>query len=220
MQQLINRMRKKRKFQNRRFKNPQFNTRSGGQFTKGPSGPVLGRRQFAELGFINVADVDNVAVAAGTIIPLNLLAQGDSQASRHGNWIMLKRMTGYITVSHATSDAQHVRFVIFSDEDSRGAAPAVTDVLEDAEVTSPFARATRERFTIWKDKIYSTDANGPGVVSEKFFINFQNMICRYASSGGLQANLFGNAVYALWITDVAANGPVVSLGTQARFTDR
>lgn len=158
--------------------------------------------------------------SAGTVSKLSAIAQGDGSGNRDGDKIRCKswflRMYGEHNSSGA--DAQLLRIVILRDNMQRGSAPAVTDVLETANVLSPINKDADGRFTILKDCMLTVTAD-KGMAYRKYYKEIESH-CNYIGTGSTDADQGVGALYILHLSNEASiNYPDLVFNWRLRYLD-
>jgi hypothetical protein len=113
--------------------------------------------RFERKQFTSALSADTALTTTGLVVYLNPIAQGDDITSRNGDVIQTKHLRlqfGAFDITGTQSNS--VRLIVFSDGMANG-APAVTDVLETANFTSPIAALAmqRNRFHLYHDSVFS-----------------------------------------------------------------
>lgn len=173
----------------------------------------------------------------------NFISQGTTNITRIGNVIAptsyqirfrLNAGTGKITTD------SHVRMIIFWDTQVNNAGPdffGVDGLLDDSVITnntfSPRNYNTVDRYKILKDKIWTlrpmlatTTTPADGVVAavsavtiSRTYIIKTTKRMRFTGNAGTVADISNNALYVLWITDLAALQPQVQGSVRMYFKD-
>jgi len=193
-----------------------------------------------------VADLDNATYQANTTGSITLLAcpiLGSDMTNRIGRKINLKSVyiRGFVASEASINNSslvvpsQQARFILFIDDQPNGAAPAVTDLLKQANVTSQLNLNNRDRFKILKDKTFVFDPYVYNSAATTSVISANNMVKNFkcykrlnvetvfnAMNGGTVADITSGALYMLWIGSVVASGGDVnaSLTTRVRYLDQ
>jgi hypothetical protein len=157
--------------------------------------------------------------AAGVVVPLSLLAQGADYNNRDG--ISVRAVAAEVRISvemNAAAAFDEYRVIVFVDNEFHGAAPAVTDILEAADVRSPFNHLGFERFKILHDQLRTTSSNGPQVFSEvlKFVLGHH---LKYTGAAGAAANCLEGQVCYLLISQQAVNTGFGRLYSRFSYVD-
>lgn len=158
--------------------------------------------------------------SSGTIINLSNIAQGNDYNNRDGNSILLQsHLMRFDMGNNASALQTFIRCIIFSDNDQRGADPAVTDVLESAGTNSPLNHFVNKRFTIYRDFKVNLETNNQ-TACKKLFYRFPTPThCKYQSTAGADASNYEGAMYMLLISDQGTNTPTINWHSRLRFTD-
>lgn len=181
--------------------------------------------------------------AAGDVVTLTGIAQGDTASSRDGNDITVRsiRVNGYVSLRADSAVAlncppQLYRMIVFQDRQQvADTEPAVTDVLLTADLSSNYNYPNvKDRFKILYDKKFKLQvqapcANATAQVAQDinghdkwFFPSMKHL----TYNGTTAADLQKGHVYMILITDAlqalgASNNSVVipALNWQVAFTD-
>ncbi len=158
--------------------------------------------------------------SAGVINYISNVAQGDTNATRDGNQIMVNDfLTRFTTSMHATATVTFVRFIIFKDIQSNGVLPTVAELLRGASVTSALNIVNGRRFTVLYDKLYSMDDIKSHSSQAKVFRNLGSLKIRYLDSTANQAGAGTNALYVCAVSSEATNTPTIAFDFRLRFRD-
>lgn len=176
-------------------------------------------------GMINVEKHRHVITASGTtvntsggITSLVGIAQGDDQADRTGNSILVKGIALKMAVRiHASATASIVRIIFFIDtQQEEDTSPTVTDVINTANPLAPLSRARIGRFKILKNYILNLSAQKtPQVVINKYIKMHHHV--RYNSS--TSSDIQKGGIYMLIISNEATNTPQYDKQTILQFYD-
>lgn len=91
--------------------------------------------------------------SSGSIFSLGTVDQGNGVNQRIGNKIKLTGLNVRVRVYASTSSAAETfRMIIFKDNQDRGVAPLITDLLENNQVESPLKQSNMGRFRILADR--------------------------------------------------------------------
>lgn len=173
-----------------------------------------------EFKYIDLAST--VAVpSTGTVVHLTPCAQGDNDDERNGNQFKLKsiflRLYGDHNSSGATS--QLVRMILFQDKMGQGVFPAVTDVLQTANILSPLNRSHDGRVRILKDKVLNLTADR-GQAYRKIYMGDIDTIVEYKGASAVENNTGTNQIFLLLVSNEASiNYPNIIYNSRLRFID-
>ncbi len=172
-----------------------------------------------ELKFHDVDLDDAVVASAGTVAPsINLIAQGVTESTRVGRKCTLTSIHWRYRITLPVRDAQATpqsldscRTIMYVDKQCNGAAAAVTDLLESADIHSFRNLSNSQRFMFLLDE--TTDVNyktlasdNAGVVSqgavafEHQFNKRCNLPIEFNSTTGVIAEIRSNNVGVLLIS--------------------
>jgi len=188
---------------------------------------VFTRRGRDELKFVD-GNFVGTATTAGAIQLLNGVTQGTDYNNRIGRKMLMKSIMCRFIVKLGTVDSpgQVIRLLIVYDAQTNAALPAVTDVLQTADVLSPMNLNNRDRFKILSDKWWSTGAfdQTAGALTagefcpamEKFYKKI-NLEVNNSGTANTIGSIATGGVYAIVIGEVATND--FELYSRIRFTD-
>lgn len=170
----------------------------------------------AERKYVDTGDTPTIT-NTGTITLLNAIAQGDDVNNRDGNSILCPyiRHRGVVKIN-SSATATAVRMLIVMDTANQGSTPAVTDVLQSANVTAYINVDNTKRFWILFDQLYHLDINGNRQILVDKTIPIKQHL-RY--SGSSSTNVLQNAIYSIHISDEATNTPTGNMTTRVTWYD-
>lgn len=102
-----------------------------------------------ELKWLDTAQ--NGATAAGTVVPLNLIPQGDDSVSRDGRKVTLESLSVKYSEVNAAFGTAINRFCIVWDVQPSGSLPSVTDIFTSSSTTAYPNLNNRDRFRVLYD---------------------------------------------------------------------
>ncbi len=158
----------------------------------------------AEVKRLQFIDNTNTISNTGTVVNIsNNIVQGDDISTRTGNQVRALRQWLYVRFT-AITDSQSARIIWFKDNTNRGTTPAVTELLQSATITSPYAPASMQqhRFTIFKDFTLNCSLNGELIKSAEYMHNKRHMIYYNGAAAVASANGPG-ATFILIIGNVS-----------------
>lgn len=172
---------------------------------------------------VSILSATNQTTApAGQIWALTqAIIQGDSVFTRDGIQIVLLNTHLRFDVFMPTATiAASVRIIVFTDTQNNGGNPTVLDVLNTAEILSPFSviQQLTRRFTIHADNIRNFTAGGV----QQMVFNIQRNINKrvfYNAAGDTPSANGKNALFMLIITDAGTNFPTYNFSVSNRFHD-
>lgn len=172
-----------------------------------------------ERKFCDTSQIGLLVNISGGVIPLSLIGQGSDYNQRNGNSVKLTSMymRAYFDISTSQPWTQ-IRTLVFRDMEGRGSLPAVTDVLETANVTSPLNHLNGSRFKILFDKFQGFSNQGTNTQHFKIFRKL-NTHLKFQGTTAAQASLDEGAIYVLFISDQATNIPAVTYYSRLRYID-
>lgn len=164
---------------------------------------------------------------AGVIDNLVLVAQGTASTNRVGNQIRLNALTlsGYFSLP-AGSAGDIVRMIVAVDHEAKGAAPAVTDVLQAATVQSPYNLdnvGPRMRFRILADKFLplsqQTATVGVQYRPVQVQVPVRGIVVSYNASTGVIASVLKNNVFVIQVCSNGTAAAATAVQAQIQYTD-
>jgi len=169
-----------------------------------------------------LSSTNNNTSATGTIWALSqAIIQGDSVFTRDGIQIMLLNTHIKLDIFMPTASvAASVRIIVFTDKQNNGGIPTILDVLNTAELLSPYSviQQLTNRFRIHGDYVKNFTAGG--VQQVIFDIRKQINHPVYYNAAGDTASANGkNALFMLIITDVGTGFPTYNFSVSNRFHD-
>lgn len=164
----------------------------------------------------NAEDITN----AGSVDYLNPIAEGDGADDRNGNSIRGKSFMARLRVTYTAGGnaTQWIRLMLFQDLQSSGVVPAVDEVLDTVDVSSPRNLQWTRRFrTIWDRTITLTAEKGGEVVNVYKKIN---SVIRFIDTDATQASSGNGSFYLLSLSEQAgANYPTLDGVIRLRYID-
>lgn len=169
--------------------------------------------------FIDTGVVTDTPINTGQVDYLSGLAQGTTNTTRVG--VSIKVTSLYMRlqcVMNSGATTTMLRLIVVKDKENRGSAPAVTDILQSADVRSFISRDTAMRYKILVDKYVTLYTSYP----QKVFDIYKklNHHIKYTGAGGAVANQLEEGLFFLLISDQAmATQPTVLYNSRIRFVD-
>lgn len=145
--------------------------------------------------------------STGSITHITDIAVGDDAGSRTGNSILLRNMLKRIRFTkHASATTTFIRYMIVQDTQQVGdTTPAITDVLEYADVDSPMKLGSSGRFKVMLNRMVALDTNRLTFHKETFSKLYSHI--RY--NGNASTDIQKNGIYLILISDQLTNTPSV-----------
>jgi hypothetical protein len=169
-------------------------------------------------------DTSNVlGVNAGAIFHLTGIAQGDTDAGRTGNSLLLKNiyLRGICEINSAVTGDSRVLLALVKDtQQISDTTPALTDIFQNSTSTETMLKLNNSgRFKIlWRKTYVLSIASGGRNALEinKYFKVYDHVRFNGSSSSDIQKNGY----YLTVITsEVAANAPTVSITSRIGYHD-
>lgn len=183
------------------------------------------RQDRQEWKSIDVIQTVTPALSAGILTLLNGCSQGDNLNNRDGRQIFIQsiQIKFRAEFNAAAATAQPVRFILFYDKQSNGAAPAVSELLDTATAGAVDALrllTTRKRFKILADRRYYVAQNaGPGGIVDDIYLKKPITVQYNANNTGGITDITTNSLYYLMTSDEPANAPFAGFFSRVRFTE-
>lgn len=166
-------------------------------------------------------------ISGGVLYPLTLSNSGTGPNQRVG--ISTKVLSVSLKYDLLLQNVDSiVRCILFSEDNSQGVAPAVTDLIE---VNPPTGNGTvchyvksnaGERFKIYSDKVITLNTQNFSNRHCSLFKKFKNHHIKYTvTSTGTQVDLLNQHIYLLFISDqpLPANQPLVTFDARLQYVD-
>lgn len=159
---------------------------------------------------------------------LNGLIQGTTNVTRVGDDVRFSSLFLRLACSHNAvgNAAQYIRYVIFRDNQTNGAAPAVANVLENpTDFLSPLNLDYSRRFEILKDGVFCLTDQGSEAKYKKLYIDLKAKNKKHMhktdyglGNAGTVADISTGSYYMLTMAD-GANGPSLGFTSRMRYID-
>ncbi len=163
--------------------------------------------------------IAQTVVAAGSVVSIVGISEGDSQFQRNGLVILLKYVKLKLGgVMHASATDTIIRVILFVDlQQQSDAVPTVTDVLQSSSVNAFYQAGQMGRFRILYDKAIPMSAVGS---SANWHIDLHIPVKLHVKYNGTAAtDLQKNGIFLLLVADEATNVPTVDGETRVGFHD-
>ena len=163
----------------------------------------------------NGANIPNT----GTISTISTIAQGLNYTDRIGDSIKMQRMeVRFRWQIGASATKTFVRAIVFRDLDNYGTAPAVTDLLEAADVLAPVKYLNKDRFSVLYDEVQTLQSVNETASVSVFCTPHEGHI-KYLGTTAANASNGKGSVYICWVGSEATNQPRIDFYTRIYFTD-
>jgi len=161
--------------------------------------------------------VDNTT---GVLNCLNLIAQGDLEANRTGDSVMMKMLhLNYKVQINASASHTAFRMILFLYKQPQGATPTIQFPLEAASHVSCYNNDNTGLYTILYDKTINLSIAGVQEkslsVTRKFYQLHETFDGTTAAVGDIQTN----ALWMLMVSDEATNTPTCLWRSELLFID-
>lgn len=177
-------------------------------------------RANSELETATFTNVGTATVAAGSLQNVSQgIIQGIGSSQRQGNQIRLVSLRAKLT-TFAVAVSGVNRYVIFQDMQGNGVVPAVTDILDSANIIAPLnglTFITEKRFHLLADFTHDVPIAGTAIrVFDTTFKGKLNKPVTYLASTSVTAANGKNAIYCLVIGN---NTNTYDYSFQITYTD-
>ncbi len=162
--------------------------------------------------------------STATINQLTNIAQGDSDLTRDGSDIVIKRIElKYFITQHATASITYVRVMLVQDTQTNEAIYAAADLLEDVTandaIVSPLLWFKKRRFKVLYDRTHAL-SDVWKIITEMHTINLGlNMKVVYDASTPSIADVITNSLSFFTISTEATNTPSITFFSRVFFID-
>lgn len=162
------------------------------------------------------------ATAGATEPVTQSIIQGSATSQRDGSAIVIREIEyrEVLNLLSATIGAA-VRTLIVLDTQNTGVVPAITDVLDNAQVQSPYNVNTRinKRFRILYDVMHGLAVGGPTQEVTVHWRYTKMIQVKYNGTTNAAASNGRNALFVYHITDLGVAPPTYKFGMTLRYTD-
>lgn len=154
----------------------------------------------------------------GAIVHLTAIQQGDDDGQRSGLSIFARSLYfRALLTMNASATNTSTRLILFRDNQQIGdSAPAITDLLEGAEIQSPLNNLHVGRFTILMDKTVDLSDGGDRVHTCVHFIKMKKHV-RY--NGTNSTDIQKNGLYLAHFSTEATNTPTLVYYARVGYHD-
>lgn len=201
--------------------------------TGGYYGRYNKRRSDGEVKFWDVAQANFSPLTTGNIKQTLIdIPDGTNESSRLGRKALIKSLNFHCNcimpaVTSGAASYDRIRFIVWLDKQSNGAAPLATDILETADIYSFNNLANSQRFKILKDAFFDMGGVGGGAPSGAAYVlgasnetkNFYlkcSIPVEYNGTTGALGEIRSNNIGCLLISE--ANRGTIGYTCRVRFT--
>jgi len=177
--------------------------------------------------FINIetkfldSNNNDTANQAGTVSYLSGMAQGTDLNNRVGDSIRIQSIWLAGTCSVVTNNSS-LRVLIVKDNENGGAAPAGSDILQNAggagAAVAAYNYINKDRFTIIFDELLVLNTVSPPTDVLKFESS-HNFHIKYRGTGATAASAAEGSLWMATFTDLAATQPTLRYTCRITYTD-
>lgn len=165
--------------------------------------------------------------AAGIIVQLTNIIQGDTDITRDGAQIKLMSLdfkADVVVDSAGATTGDRVAIFLVEDRQTNGVVYTTADLLADAtagdSLVSHLNLDNKYRFRVLKRWNMSLNLVGRSSVSIRYHKNFgNNMKLRYSTNNGNITDLASRSLSLLFIGNAGANTPQTTFSCRIRFVD-
>lgn len=166
-----------------------------------------------DTGALSIANT--AFTSTGTVVYLSGCAQGTDYNNRIGNSIKAEYLNLNMDVEVGSTNLTTTRLIIFKDRENRQSAPAVTDVLESADVKAHYNHNNLNRFTILYDDFAVLNTYKP---NRAFAINKHlGTHIYYSGTGSTSASADEGSIWMLAMSNTASGATSPTLYYDARI---
>lgn len=172
-----------------------------------------------EYKFLDVQPAFSITNTGTVFADTSYVAQGDAATNRNGNSIKITSMLTRLAFiwNTAAASGSAVRLIFFTDASSAGVVPAVTDVIQSANVQAPMNRLNGSRFKVIRDYTIVLSSDKPRVNIESFKKMSHHI--KYLDGTATATSLGQGPIYMLAISNEGLNYPSISGYVRMRFLD-
>lgn len=154
----------------------------------------------------------------GATFNLSNIAVGDTNTTRDGNSILVKKLNvKYTLTKNSLAPTDFVRVMFYVDHQSRGSKATVTDVLQGDSIDAFMNRDHTARYRILANDVFALNDNTPNVYVDRNF-DLSHKI-KYDGTANTEADLDSGGVYVLITSKDPTNIGTVDLDSRLRFID-
>ena len=177
-----------------------------------------------EKKFNNVAASAQPMSTTSTFVALSGIPQGDKQTERQGNSIKAynNHLRANITMNPSAT-ASTVRVILFSDRNSNGTVPSISDLLQTAGGASAMVAQLNPdyagiRFQVYMDRNINFSINGDRVKTIEKFMKYSKHI-KYIGTTAADADQNGNSLWLCYLSTESTNVPSITYSNTLRYLD-
>ncbi len=196
-----------------------------GRATVRSNARAINRIKRGSLEEVQYHNSDNTVTpgTTGSMLSLNLIAQGDTNILRDGNKIKLKSLAFRIEIVKTVATTDTIRFILFKDMEQHGVKPVVADLLK-ANITNSFMNTnTRQRFKVLRDLtfVFSSDDAGAGDrMFKNGLVRFRNpVVINFIGTSAADSSMGKGSMYAYIVARENTTQSSVQLVTEMSFID-
>lgn len=159
------------------------------------------------------------APATSSIVCVNQIAQGTDAFNRVGNKLRVASLQSNLKFNiHGSATATVVRCCLVLDKaPNGGGAPGITDVFVSSTPYSLRNVLSMRRFKVLRNFWVRLDTSDPETM--RLMYKKLNFRTSYNTTTGAVTAIQEGALYWMFISDEATNGPTISYNTRLRFID-
>ncbi len=180
------------------------------------------RGGFEEVQYHNSDDTVTPGTT-GSMISLNLIAQGDTNLLREGNKIRVKSLAFRLDMVKTVATTDVVRVIIFKDMEQHGTKPVVADLLKTTATSSFLNTNTRQRFKVLRDLSFTFSADDAGNgdrMHKNGLIKFRRPInIHFVGTSASDSSMGKGSIYSFILAKENTTKSSIQLTTEMKFID-
>ncbi len=180
------------------------------------------RRQLSritELHYVQTGRAIVTSSAVGAVYYVSGTPQGDDAEEDRTGLSVSSNMYRVKVWFNADLASRRVRVIVVRDMQCQGAMPAVTDVLELAQIESGYNWNNRDRFSVLSDKNIHLPSNAGDVEAYKMiqYVTRRNMKINYIEAGNAVGQAGKGAIFLLIISSVNGTADAIRYNWDMKF---
>lgn len=155
----------------------------------------------------------------GLMTLLNATVQGDAEANRAGNSILLRSVNINMKFTMNTSATNTtIRYILFFDKEANGATPTGANILQNVSPIGNYDHNQASRFEVLYDNRLTLSVNGTSEVVKRIYRRLQRHT-HYDGVAGTAADIVDYGLWLYMVSDEGTNTPTVQIRSQLLFID-
>lgn len=179
-----------------------------------------------EYKFLRTAISATPEAAAGEVLAMTAISQGDTTSSREGNVVQLKFIEiGGSTLINASSTITGVRMMLVRDNSRDASIPTWTSLFPDAATAASFAPRSASLFrnskytVLWDHKFIMEITQGGNNSPIQIYHFYKSLNHKLTFSGTAGTDEGPGMIYLFVLSDEATNSPLIDGDCIVRYTD-